>query len=532
MTLYSIQDTTLTGIADGLRKWYGETKTVTVSGMRPVPLKVVSKTPNATGFDTRSGGYGNGTNLYDVVTIPGASIIKVKIAYQTENTVYDYVQVAAGNLTTMPSDATKYGYVLLTTTELTFKGTDTITFYFHSDSSNDAYLGYYAECYGLDENGNFVLSDEEEMQTWEEEIPNTFKPEEMGAAIDNYQYFSDEELTFSGDCPYLFAYGNWKNVVEQEKNRIQVGNVTNANSMFINSPYEDLSWLTISSNNSTWTNTSNLFKDSTNLKKLPTVKDFVFYTNQSSAIFQNCYELTDVDGIINFFKNNKFCSSTPQSSYWFGHCYSLRNIDAVMPYIKTAWETENAKNYMNYNNMFANCYSLDELNNVYVNPNSSAVTSNRLSDIVRICARLKNFTFETNEDSSPIVVSWKSQTLDLSYSVGCYSIADKGWQNIYSYSSGITADKQVQDAATYAALKDDPDWFTLKEEYSRYNHDSAVNTINSLPDTSAYLASAGGTNTIKFKGASGSATDGGAINTLTEEEIAVATAKGWTVTLT
>jgi hypothetical protein len=67
------------------------------------------------------------------------------------------------------------------------------------------------------------------------------------------------------------------------------------------------------------------------------------------------------------------------------------------------------------------------------------------------------------------------------------------------------------------------------EQYSRYNHDSAVNTINSLPDTSAYLATAGGTNTIKFKGNAGSKTDGGAINTLTAEEIAVATAKGWTV---
>jgi hypothetical protein len=45
------------------------------------------------------------------------------------------------------------------------------------------------------------------------------------------------------------------------------------------------------------------------------------------------------------------------------------------------------------------------------------------------------------------------------------------------------------------------------------------------------LATAGGTNTIKFKGIAGSKTDGGAINTLTEEEIAVAAAKGWTVTL-
>ena len=80
-------------------------------------------------------------------------------------------------------------------------------------------------------------------------------------------------------------------------------------------------------------------------------------------------------------------------------------------------------------------------------------------------------------------------------------------------------------------LKNDPDWFTCNVAYSRYNHDSAVATINSLPDTSAYLATAGGTNTIKFKGAAGEKTDGGAINTLTAEEIAVAAAKGWTVTL-
>jgi hypothetical protein len=71
----------------------------------------------------------------------------------------------------------------------------------------------------------------------------------------------------------------------------------------------------------------------------------------------------------------------------------------------------------------------------------------------------------------------------------------------------------------------------MSRQYSRYNHDSAVRTINSLPDASAYLATTSGTNTIKFRGEAGSSTDGGAINTLTAEEIAVATAKGWTVSL-
>ena len=111
--------------------------------------------------------------------------------------------------------------------------------------------------------------------------------------------------------------------------------------------------------------------------------------------------------------------------------------------------------------------------------------------------------------------------------VGYTSIGDEATK----YNSGITADQRVTDATSYEALKNDPDWFTADVNYSRYNHDSAVATINSLPDTSAYLATAGGTNTIKFKGAAGASTDGGAINTLTEEEIAVAAAKGWTVTL-
>lgn len=64
---------------------------------------------------------------------------------------------------------------------------------------------------------------------------------------------------------------------------------------------------------------------------------------------------------------------------------------------------------------------------------------------------------------------------------------------------------------------------------SVYNHDSAVKTINSLPDTSAFLAEAGGTNTIQFHSDQGANTEGGAIGNLTAEEIAIAAAKGWTV---
>ena len=59
---------------------------------------------------------------------------------------------------------------------------------------------------------------------------------------------------------------------------------------------------------------------------------------------------------------------------------------------------------------------------------------------------------------------------------------------------------------------------------SKYNRTSAVNTINSLPDLSN-----GSNNVIQFNANSGLSTEGGAISTMTEEEVAVAVAKGWTV---
>ena len=185
-----------------------------------------------------------------------------------------------------------------------------------------------------------------------------------------------------------------------------------------------------------------------------------------------------------------------------------------------------AYSYCLYYYAFQNCYALDEIINL-PNPHYNAAwTSNAFNHTFDSCYRLKNLTFKM-PDGAPYVVNWKSQTIDLSSNVG-FVYRDS---HITGYNSGITTAKRVTDAATYEALKNDPDWWTTNVAYSRYNHDSAVATINSLPDTSAYLAEKGGTNTIKFKGAAGSATDGGAINTLTDAEIAVAAAKGWTVTL-
>lgn len=173
---------------------------------------------------------------------------------------------------------------------------------------------------------------------------------------------------------------------------------------------------------------------------------------------------------------------------------------------------------------------------------------------------LSSFIFPMGENGSPFKAKLKSQVLNFSaqkgymdyYSVGLdeevykYGYVNKE-HNIYfgePSTSKIFTEEEIK--AKYNAVKQFNDWHSCGSSYfkvtyngkqynpslltARYNHDSAVETLNSLPDTSEYLATAGGTNTIKFNGVQGAFTDGGAINTLTEEEIAVATAKGWTVT--
>ena len=162
-----------------------------------------------------------------------------------------------------------------------------------------------------------------------------------------------------------------------------------------------------------------------------------------------------------------------------------------------------------------------------------------------------SMTFATN-NGEPYKVNWKNQTINLAKRIG---YIEDTWSHSYEkYAQGYWKEKNnvfynttdlEQAKLNYNKLKSQDNWFSWSSNsgtyegknvyysllFSRYNHDSAVETINSLPDTSEYLASAGGTNTIKFKGIQGALTDGGAINTLTEQEIAVATEKGWTVSM-
>lgn len=368
---------------------------------------------------------------------------------------------------------------------------------------------------------------------------DTYKPSEMAAAIGAIPTGGGaegipESIVFSGNCEGLFKYSNWDWAVEAFGDRMSTNGVTVARQLFDTSNLEKIPFdINIGPSCSNFNSAFNYMESLTEVPLIkgeitPPTSDYSGTSNLGN-LFNYCSKLREIpyDYFSNFGGEEYWQASynyTGTRSSLFSYCYSLRRApDLRMLKTKSGTSLYSALYYYT----FYSCYALDEIIDFPVFDNGP-ITSNWLQNTFASCTRIKNMTFETNEDGSPKVAEWKNQTINFEANTG-YWVGDKSF--ILGYNSGITADKEVYDDATYQALKNDPDWFATNVAYSRYNHDSAVATINSLPDTSAYLATAGGTNTIKFKGAAGSATDGGAINTLTEEEIAVATAKGWTVTL-
>lgn len=333
-----------------------------------------------------------------------------------------------------------------------------------------------------------------------------------------------EPIVLSGQCNYYGSGPLSSNFIKLFGDKITTDKLTYVSYMFKDCEATNIPFKLNMDNTSNYSCNS-LFENTYNLEIPPIINNC--YPNDISNMFYNCYRLRIIPE--NTFNNWNY-SRLHSYDYagvaqLFYNCYSLRNIPES--FLKNIYTSGTSAYYGVLYYGFYCCYCLDEIRGINFNPNVN-ITSNMCNNYTfYYCNRVKDIIFDCNEDGSPKTVSVTNQFIDLTNFVGHASATSF----ILDYNSGITADKQVTDDATYQALKNDVDWWTTKMAYSRYNHDSAVRTINSLPDTSAYLASAGGTNTIKFKGAAGSNTDGGAINTLTEEEIAVATAKGWTITL-
>lgn len=346
---------------------------------------------------------------------------------------------------------------------------------------------------------------------------------EMPDAIANLPSGGDgvefPEIVFTGSRGGELNYqGRWDTVIEAFGNKMSTKDLTSVNGMFLGSKLKKIPFsinMAVASSNHP---TQGIFQGCSQLEELPDMSGTVF---SCDCFLEGCKNVRTIpDSWVTNIDWSQVNIATARSngclSSFFRNCYALRSIPEAL--LKKMYNSSNSSNANG--KMFDHCLALDEIVG-FRGPNAT-LTSNIFSNHFYKCQRLKRLVFDM-ENGAPRVENWSNQTIDLSSYVGYVSQSS----DVLKYNSGITADKEVKDAATYQTLKNDADWFTVDVNYSRYNHDSAVETINSLPDCSA----SGGTNTIKFTGAAGSLTDGGAINTLTEAEIAVAAAKGWTVSL-
>lgn len=333
---------------------------------------------------------------------------------------------------------------------------------------------------------------------------NTIKPTEMADMFSEMLIIPEEAYKLSGNCQNKFSFGalNW--LIDIAGDKITTTNINGAQLFYKNETIETIPF-SINWSSST-TAMDSMFEGCKKLKVLPKITNF----NNGSRAFYECPQLISL--------NNNQLTGTSSLAYLqstFSGCCSLRSIDNFLDNIP---DFQAGYSIYGYYDTFNNCYSMDELTNLpFIYSTYSSQYSFYRS--FSYCFRLKELTFRGGVAS---ISNPKGCVLDLSDYVG-YQTSSTNYLTKY----GFTNDTRVIDDETYQALKDNPNYWTSLVDYSRYNHISAVNTLNSLPDCSSLNASY----TIKFKGQSGSKTDGGAINTLTEEEIAVATTKGWTVSL-
>ena len=356
----------------------------------------------------------------------------------------------------------------------------------------------------------------------------------------------DEYFEITGDCSYKFAFSNYT-LFDSLSNRFTYTAPTDFSYMFKGYPNSELP-TDIVTNKNTNISMGSMFYGS----KITKAPKIVAIPSNVSSIYAYCKHLQDISNF-KYLDFSYIHTHSASAASVFSNCASLRKIpEGTISNLYTGGGyTSNSPYYRT----FYSCYTLGEIEGIAVQP--TVLTSNWFYDTFRYCGMLKKITFKMNDDGSPVVARWKNQTITIGGHVGYVSdygsdswtsIAESGVtekHNIVKYSDGsnIYGDENVK--KRYDELKNDPNWFAgqsfsttidgktipIQRAYSKFNHDSIVMLINSLPDTSEYLSTAGGTNTIYLYKRDAIYTDEGGPTNLTEEEIAVATAKGWTISI-
>lgn len=352
---------------------------------------------------------------------------------------------------------------------------------------------------------------------------NTITGSEMASAITSIESISQEALQVTGKCTRRFInnYYNW--FIRDCGLGIITTDVTDCSYMFESST--DLMEIPFDINckEGVAISLQEMFSSCFHLRSIPKITKCK--PSSLAGIFDDCNRLVEIPSdIANWFDWSYIeTEATGSRSGQFFNCCSLKQI----PVSFLEHSNPNSKPTSTYlNKGFYNCKALGALVDLPI-PFGKSTSSYFDTSTFGKCGRLRNLTFALDPNTNaPYVKEWSSQVISLE-TIGVTAAASDFYES--QNTSGITSAHRVVDDESYQRFKVNSLWWTTDHAYSRYNRTSAVATINSLPDTSAFIAAGNTVNTIKFKGEAGSRTDGGAINTMTAQEIAVATAKGWTV---
>lgn len=215
----------------------GTRKDPVKSGYVSMGVEKYSHTPNISNDGVQNGNYANNLNINEVVTIPGAKKLHVRLTYAGESASYDWVSMWEGSYPDYTAASNyssgikingiqKFGGGSGTTVECDIDG-DTVTFAFRSDGSVNGY-GYYAVVTGLG-TGDFAIVNKKDSYTPEQEVKtggltltkklSGVDSSDMASASQNFRFditLSAEDETLSqklagshvfGDVPFTDGKG-------------------------------------------------------------------------------------------------------------------------------------------------------------------------------------------------------------------------------------------------------------------------------------------------------------------------------------
>ena len=348
----------------------------------------------------------------------------------------------------------------------------------------------------------------------------------------NGLHIPEEALVISGVCAYRFYQGGWDWFIKEYGNRITTKDIIHSQNMFEGFQSTEIPFALnykVMNGSYDYHMMARMFSGADRLRKIPEMNNC--RPHELTYFVNGCSKLEEFPD--NFASNWDWSYYKSQSGQYAGNTGSMfTNCNRLRSLPKNLLKQENIvkpiiNSYSLYPYGFNNCYSLEKISLPVFN--MATWTSNAFTSTFEGCCRLKELIFQVQEDGTPYTASWKSQTIDLTKYVGWGRSTDMAITN-FTEDTKITTQSERQQYIQQGGTN--PDGWTDNVLWSTFGKTAAKKLFDTLPDTSEYLASAGGTNTVKLEGDAATYDAYDYMSDLTEEEIAVATAKGWTVTLT